>query len=71
MNFGEIEASIYVHFRRCEAGEAFLRTGECQICDKLSFSLEAPTQPTECQACPQNAVCLGGDKIGPAPGLWR
>ena len=69
--FAKIEPSISVQFRLCEAGEAFLKTGECQLCDNLSYSLEPPTRPTECLACPRNAVCFGGDKIGPAPGLWR
>ena len=69
--FEKIEPSIRVHFRVCETGEAFLKTGECQVCDSHSFSLEAPTEPTECLSCPRNAVCFGGDKIGPAPGLWR
>ena len=24
-----------------------------------------------CVPCPQDAVCLGGDKITPLPGFWR
>ncbi len=53
------------------AGEAFLLSGECRLCEAGTYLLSAPSSPTICSSCPANAVCLGGNEIGPAAGYWR
>ena len=68
---GAIEPNITVRFRECQAGEAYLHTGECQTCDSGSYLFDAPNGQTDCNDCPPNARCFGGSEIGPVPGLWR
>ena len=48
-----------------------MKTGECSRCPPNTFLLEAPALPTDCSVCPHNAVCFGGNEVGPQPGFWR
>ena len=60
-----------IHFSFCDSGEAYLKTGECQLCPPKSYLFHSHTTPTDCLACPLNARCFGGEDIGPVPGYWR
>ena len=57
--------------RRCAAGEAYLRTGECDRCQAGTYLSEPACTPTQCLECPLNSKCYGGSQFGPAPSFWR
>ncbi|CDW91193.1 UNKNOWN [Stylonychia lemnae] len=62
---------IEISFRGCIAGEYFTSAGKCVECQN-SYSLEIMTSPNRCKLCPTGqAICLGGNIIGPKPGYWR
>lgn len=60
-----------MQLRSCISGEAYTTDGRCEECPANSYLLEALKSPMECAACPENGVCLGGNRIGPLPGYWR
>ncbi|KAL4455417.1 hypothetical protein ABPG74_012569 [Tetrahymena malaccensis] len=61
---------LKINFRNCISGEQvkeFNSLVQCEICQKGQFSLNE----LQCQNCPQNAQCLGGNKIITDYGYWR
>lgn len=49
-----------------------MENGECSPCRaEIEYLDFAPTSPTNCEACPHQANCFGGDEIGPKAGYWR
>ena len=69
--FGSNVPLIDIHFSYCDPGEAFLKTGKCELCPPNSYLFHFHTSPTNCLVCPLNARCFGGEDIGPVPGYWR
>ena len=66
-----VNIHLGVHFRKCEEGEAFQSDGECVNCAPGTYLLSAPSSPQECEVCPGDAICYGGNMIGPKSGFWR
>ncbi|KAL4503057.1 hypothetical protein ABPG72_014286 [Tetrahymena utriculariae] len=61
---------LKINFRNCISGEQvkqFNSLVQCEICQKGQFS----RNELQCQNFPQNAQCLGGDKIVTDYGFWR
>jgi len=58
-----------VHFRACAAGEVQEPDQSCFRCEPMTYSL-SPTD-TNCEQCPEGAVCYGGAEVFPLPGYWR
>ena len=70
-SYGKVEPTVTVNFRFCQPGEAYLKTGECQECPSNTYLFDSVNEPTDCLLCPRNALCFGGDKVGPVAGFWR
>jgi len=70
---GNYSIPITLTVRPCRQGEGMQVDGSCFKCGAGTYLLVSPQPgvPTECKACPQQAVCLGGTRIGPLPGYWR
>ena len=69
---GDLEAFLKIQMRKCNEGEAFLSTGECEECREGRYLWETQiSNPTDCRPCPHNAICFGGKQIGPKAGFWR
>jgi hypothetical protein len=55
--------------RPCGTGELVdNRLRMCVCCPERTYSFDLTGV---CQACPDNAVCPGGDVVQPLPGYWR
>ncbi|CDW88933.1 UNKNOWN [Stylonychia lemnae] len=69
----KISFELDMMLRYCQPGESFSSAGKCQNCeDGISFSLVQMFEPGECIKCPNDvAICLGGNQVGPKPGIWR
>jgi len=40
-----------MYSRKCEAGEAWLSQGTCQVCNQNTFLLDAPPKVQMCENC--------------------
>lgn len=74
----ELTSSNYIgldaNLRLCAKGEKLSANMACVTCPKKFYSLKVFTSSSDrasCLSCPPEAVCLGGDKLGPKPGFWR
>eukprot|EP00347_Sterkiella_histriomuscorum_P008156 403346168 len=72
-NEEEISFKFEINLRECAVGEQFTDSGKCNECPSgSSFSLVKMDSPGQCQSCPTSqALCNGGNNVGPQPGYWR
>ena len=68
---GILEPEIEVRLRTCQSGEAYLLSGECEVCPAGTYLFGSHSTPQNCLVCPINAYCFGGEEIGPIQGFWR
>jgi hypothetical protein len=75
---------VDIALRSCVSGESFTANGaytiiyifckiniSCSECrEDIEYLKDIPTEETDCLACPENALCLGGNKVGPEAGRW-
>ena len=67
----DVNLRLTIQFRLCLSGEKFVSDGACVRCPANTYLIEPPRSPQECLECPENAICYGGNEIGPIPGYWR
>eukprot|EP00899_Mesostigma_viride_P008437 jgi/Mesvir1/17595/Mv08827-RA.1 len=61
--------SVQLRVRACVPGEVRRASNACERCDPPLFSWRP--QNRQCELCPPEAICLGGDDVLPLPGYWR
>eukprot|EP01017_Pseudomicrothorax_dubius_P029438 TRINITY_DN3570_c0_g4_i1.p1 TRINITY_DN3570_c0_g4~~TRINITY_DN3570_c0_g4_i1.p1 ORF type:complete len:847 (+),score=213.39 TRINITY_DN3570_c0_g4_i1:3-2543(+) len=62
-----------ISLRECVRGEVMTFEGRCRRCPQNYYINEEVVTPEiyECIKCPETAVCLGSDIMGPLAGYWR
>eukprot|EP00899_Mesostigma_viride_P008438 jgi/Mesvir1/17596/Mv08828-RA.1 len=61
--------NVRLRVRACIPGEVRRASNACERCDPPLFSWRP--QNRQCELCPPEAICLGGDDVLPLPGYWR
>ena len=69
LNLSESSKNSVVWYRKeCIVGEVLV-TDSCEPCPPLTYSLDPKAE--NCNRCPVNAKCTGGDAIVPLNGHWH
>ena len=67
-----LNLNLNLTLRKCLSGEIYREDYACYKCDNETFSVGDPMNKSlKCKACPENALCFGGDAIYPHQGSWR
>ena len=63
--------SLLFQIKPCDIGH-IINNDICVVCDHYSYSFdENPTNTSQCQPCPENAICENGNSIKPYAGFWN
>ena len=63
-------ATVYMSTYICGVGE-YLTNGYCACCPVHTYSYASRHRNTQCERCPEFAVCPGADKVLPLAGYWH
>lgn len=77
-DFAQLNKTFEIFIEKCGRGEIF-NEKRCIDCEENFYSLEAEPEllslilnrTVECDTCPLNADCPGGDRVIPFQGFWR
>ena len=69
LGYPEMKAEFLLEILPCSRGDYF-SNDRCIPCSEGYFSLDDEAI-SNCEKCPENAVCPGRDRINPNSGFWR